>query len=163
MLAKIYAWCMTSSYVIIRTANGYCPRNAASKEKQPFVIPYYRPQRSNIFTSVCQEVCPVGVFLSAPPLGRHPQAATPWADTQWAVTPPPSRHPLADTPHRQQMATAAGTVCILLECILVQQELFWETAKQSSIHPINLNVNNPQYFSTLQIRLILVNHPWSQA
>ena len=150
---------MTSSYVIIRTANGYCPRNAASKEKQPFVIPYYRPQRSNIFTSVCQEVCPVGVFLSAPPLGRHPQAATPWADTQWAVTPPQADTLWQTPPTASRWLLLRGRYASYWNAFLFNRNYFEKTAKQSSIHPINLNVNNPQYFSTLQIRLILVNHP----
>ena len=54
--------------------------------------------------------------LADTPLGRHPTGQTPpWAD-------PLGRHPREDRPGQTppyEMATAAESYCILLECILV--------------------------------------------
>ena len=45
-------------------------------------------RKGNVFTSVCQEFCPQGVYPSMH-WGRHPSwSDTPWSDTPWSDTPP---------------------------------------------------------------------------
>ena len=73
----------------------------------------YRPQRSNVFTPVCQSFCSQGVGVSASgPVGM---SATPPADTPLGRHPPgqtlPARCMLGDTVNK-------WAVRILLECIL---------------------------------------------
>ena len=73
--------------------------------------PQTKLQKGNVFTSVCQEFCPV-VYPSMH-WGRHPLADAPGQ----TLPLPGSQHPpWADTPPRQPLQR---TVRILLECILV--------------------------------------------
>ena len=77
-------------------------------------VSFYRPQtklwKGNVFTSVCQEFCPRGVYPSMhwadPPTGQAAPGKHPPRQT------PPGRHP----PSRWLLQR---TVRILLECILV--------------------------------------------
>ena len=79
-----------------------------------FLPPATKLRQGNVFTPVCQSFCSLGVsatpLLVRHPLGRHPQADTPWADALLG------RYPLHiacwDTVNKR-------AVHILLECILV--------------------------------------------
>ena len=95
---------------------------------------FYRQQtklrKGNVFTTVCQEFCPRGVYTSLwadTSLARHiPMQTSPWPDTPGADT-SLARHPLAiysslgRHPHSPPPARwlLQQTVRILLECILV--------------------------------------------
>ena len=105
--------------------------------------PYYHPQtklpESNVFTSMCQEFCPRGVYtrlgrhpsLGRHPLGRHP----PPADTAL------DRHPpRADTRSPPGRRLLQWTVCILLECILVTMASCLLTWRGNRIF---LSINHP--------------------
>ena len=78
--------------------------------------------QGNIFTGICQSFCSLeGGCLSQCMLGYIPQADTspgrhPSRQTPPRQTHPRQTHPQADHPWR----SLQRTVCILLECILVQ-------------------------------------------
>ena len=64
------------------------PLVSAKKETQNNYHPQTKLRKGNVFTSVCQELCPKGGVSAAVHAGIH----TPQADT------PLDRHPLAYTP-----------------------------------------------------------------
>ena len=91
-------------------------------------------QKGNVFTNVCQEFCPWGFCLGRhPPEQTPPRQTPPWVDIALGRQPPPS--PEADIPPMQTLPPGQTpplgrhpprqplqrTVCILLECILVEE------------------------------------------
>ena len=78
-------------------------------------------RKGNVFTSMCQEFCPLGgrsipPRQTPPPPGRHPPSRHPPQARHL-----PGRHPSGQTP--SQRWPLQWAVCILLECILALTSL----------------------------------------
>ena len=119
--------CSVFSFVCMRFL-GLAHRNldfqSGNKYQSYFYCPQMKLWKGNVFTSVCQEFCPRGVYPSMHLAGGvcipacTGQGVCVYSSMHWVgvwQAPPPGKHPPGQTHPLSPMAI----VCILLECILV--------------------------------------------